>query len=197
MKRLAMVLSVLLLALSGVAQGFQVSCAEGLFGLDYAYIVQVDPPDLGMWDFDVGICDLNPGNYTNISALDAGGVPIPGWGGSFMGIAEPAYPVDHSSATPHGAISPGPDHMTPAIMYWVGPGPLVPGAYIFGFDNPNLPQDVGWTSVIISGVASENWALPVGQGAGPVHAPVPEPGSIALLGLGLAGVTVLRRRMKK
>jgi hypothetical protein len=53
--------------------------------------------------------------------------------------------------------------------------------------------DVGWNC---DTAQTENWTMPVSGGLGPVHAPIPEPGTMALVGVG-AGVLALRRRLQK
>ena len=72
-------------------------------------------------------------------------------------------------------------------------GPGVQG-FSFGFDNPNPDHDVGW--FINEGQVSENWSSAIGQGAGAVAGPVPEPGSLVALSSGLfaLGAAFIKRR---
>jgi hypothetical protein len=103
--------------------------------------------------------------------------------------------------TPHGAFAPVPGGSSAHVVFWdpqnvgvvLNPGQTV----LFGFDNPNNSENVDWlASNALGGVVGANWASavagPIGVFTdGPIHAPVPEPATLALLALG--GAALVRR----
>lgn len=89
--------------------------------------------------------------------------------------------------TQHGLIT---DWDTPSAyrIVWTGPA-LTTNLTYFGFNNPNAPEDAAW---VTNSPSQANWSQPVAMGEGPVHAPVPEPMTLATLTLG--ALAILRRR---
>jgi hypothetical protein len=63
----------------------------------------------------------------------------------------------------------------PFVIHWSGPAGLPGGVFTFGFDHPWPSHDVGWRHIDGVGTTAENWAMPVGGGLGPVHAPLETP----------------------
>ena len=96
--------------------------------------------------------------------------------------------------TPHGIVSPWAGTYCPAFLRWTGP--VEYDTAIFGFNSPCLPHDVGWSIDRLGGPDGALWSAAVGMGEGPVHSPIPEPGSLLALGSGLiaAAGMFLRRR---
>ena len=132
-----------------------------------------------MTAFEVG---WHGGTCPNIYAVDGSGLPLADWGGT---PNSPGSQQDYFEKTPHGQISAGPSGTCPAITLWQGPE-LGAGTYYFGHFDPSPSHDVGWEITSVGSTAVEEWYLTVGDGFGPVHAPIiPEPGSIALIGIGL------------
>lgn len=146
----------------------------------YQYDVQCQP-SVTFQHFHIGTCDGNINNYGNWL------MPA-GW--QLLGIFNASYL--HEGFTPHGGLS-QPTGTCPYTVAWTGPAI---NAGLFGYDNSNEPHDVGWDVNTNAAVVSENWAAPVGLGAGPVHAPVPEPGALLALGVGFCTVvgSIIRRR---
>lgn len=130
--------------------------------------------------FYVGTDDGNFNNYANWL------MPA-GWGAAVL----PSSAIQHwLEKTPHGGLSMGPAGSCPFMVAWTGP-PIAAG--MFGYDNPNRSHDVGWLVGTVP-VTIENWAMPVGMGYGPVHGPVPEPGSLLTLAAGALSLLGLIRK---
>ena len=155
----------------------------------YYYEVTLGPNEW-MIDFQAGTDCLVPPHYGNW-------ISPPGWGPVLFGLQE----RDTDVKTPHGGLSPGPTGLCPASVLWTplaGAGQINgPGTFFFGYDNDHPSHDVGWTVTGLAVPNSENWNAAVGMGAGPVHGPVPEPGTLVLLaagGLCLLCTWIRRRR---
>lgn len=167
------------------AQGAVVLCQGNICGgggiRNYQYDVTVSEGLI--YQFHVGTCDPNIADYSNIL------MPA-GWTFGIFSILE-----DHADTfTPHGQISTPTGQCQWCAVWTDSTGQGTAGA-LFGYDNPNLPHDVGW--FINSSTAVENWSAAVGMGSGPVHGPtVPEPMSMfgLLGGLGMLGGIAVRRR---
>ena len=108
---------------------------------------------------EIATGDGNIANYTNICA------PA-GW---TLTIVANTGIQDYAGKTPHGGISPGPSGACPFKMVWTGPALPVGVPFELGFDHMSASHDVGffWPQ----NATATNWTLPVGAGAGPVHAP--------------------------
>lgn len=133
--------------------------------------------------FGVGTHDPNLANYANM-------VMPANWVVGIFG--EPGWQQLDDPFTPHGQVSGNSGQCPYTLFWWTGTQGLAVQQANFGFDHRWGPHDVGW---VCSGV-KESWAMPVGTGTGPVHGPVPEPGSLLALGSGLVAVagTLIRRR---
>ena len=162
--------------------------------MDYAYVATVAPGDV-FTELEIGM----PGpcqSITDIVATDNFGVILDGWDWEMVSVESYEDQEDwYPAKTPHGFFSPGPTALTPWRLTWEGPA-LSVGVYWFGFNSPCHSVDVGWSAGVQVNPNEENWDMPVGLGLGPVHAPIPEPLSVALMGVG-AAVIGLRRRISK
>lgn len=106
-------------------------------------------------------------------AVEAGGEP---WG----------------NFTPHGGTGSAAG-TTDAILTWNenGGGSISDGTYYFGYNTTQPFADVGFLTATT--VLNEDWDEAVGQGLGPIHAPVPEPATALLLFVSAGVVGVIRR----
>ena len=125
-------------------------------GLLYMYTAAVQNGLLNR--LDIAVSDLNLNNYRNF------GMPM-GWGVNLI----VGGPYIMGPFNPHGAIHAGGVWASPGYLSFTGP-PIPSGT--FGFNNPNLPSDVDWFVGFAGGGGQlANWAMPIGMGLGPVHAP--------------------------
>ena len=177
---------VAMFALATTVQAATVTCGCSGCGSSpctYSYTVTLGATQL-MDYFQVGAC-----------CCDLRDVVTPtDW--SFIGCTYYKTEPHYYPCTPHGQISPGPAGDCEQVIVWTrdpsaGPG----GVYVFGFTSDCEPHDVGFLVENAGAVVkNENWEMPVGQGHGPVHGPIPEPATISLLVLG--GLALLRRRSR-
>lgn len=173
--------------------------APGLGPNTYGYWVTLsvtDPLPL-MNEFTVGWYYAPAANFR---AYDlASGTPL-GWTVSVTPVPENANTTFAPDGIPVPATS-----LTPATLSWTSAGgaPVGPGNYWFGYDSYEGAVETGWQINLLGfgTLATENWSTPIGGpagldipgGDGPVHVPIPEPTTVALVLVG-AGALILRRR---
>jgi len=158
---------------------------------DYLYEAVVSSGSINL--LEVGTCDGDAEEYTNWVVelkTDSGWTDVTSQWTASINDANSVF-WQHSNFTPHGSIS-TPDGLCPAVIEWSqNNGATVGADFLFGFDNPWSPHDATWYAG--PDLGSADWSQAIGMGAGPIHSPMPEPGSLALLagaGFGL----FLRRR---
>lgn len=132
---------------------------------------------------------LPGGTATDIVAIDGSTSNLlSGWSNAFISGNEPGrinY-VDHGEVTTSTMT-------TDAALRWQG-GSVNAGIYYFGYNTTNSFGEVGFLAKENSStVLNEDWTKAVGQGLGPVHAPIPEPASVLMLGLGSVLIGLFRR----
>ena len=150
---------------------------------NYFYDVSVWPEEL-FTSYGIGVHDPVLANYANILVPAGWQVVV-----KELNPELPPWTMPDDPYTAHGVVSGGPTGLCPYTLFWSGPNGI--NQFGFGFNYNADPHDVGW---VCSGIR-ESWAAPVGAGAGPVHSPVPEPGSLLALSSGLIALagTVIRR----
>ncbi|HOX37809.1 MAG TPA: PEP-CTERM sorting domain-containing protein [Candidatus Brocadiia bacterium] len=161
-----------------------------VLGTNYEYSITVEAADILLMGFSL------PVGSANISDISTN---VPGWSGNFSGGTTRLITTDFAPIGGFSAVSnphPGIDE-----IFWFGV-PASPGTYAFGFNSPDAPVDAEWAVTLLMGTTFTTWPMNVGggdptDGWGPLHTPVPEPSALALMGLGLAGVVITRRRKNR
>ena len=157
----------------------------------YAY--DIDSASCPMLEFQAGTNDLEIADYTNVLIPPNWQFAVEPWGLGHI----------HGVKTPHGQVSPGPCRcLTRGKARWWTDDPVAAvESFVFGYDHPWSSENVGWALTTRragpppeSDTFHENWDAPVGDSAGPVHGPTPEPATLSLLALG--GLALLRRKRR-
>ena len=204
MKRFSLIAALMLLSLVFCSQAFAtlVICNGNICGgggpRNYFYELIVEDSTFAY--FDVATADGASTHYDRWMAqyYDVGSSAwqdLPNLSRQLLGnICERAG----IGMTPHGQIA-GPYFPSTWTIYW-GWSAVNATQYRFGFDNPRLPEDMGWT-VSGSGWGQQaDWTKAVGWGEGPIHGPsttpVPEPSGILALSGGLLGLLGFARKRR-
>ncbi len=112
------------------------------------------------------------------------------WTINIASISEP-----YTNYVEHGLIATSIGN-TDAVLQWQedGGGSISDGVYYFGYNTEQPLVTVGFLTS--STVLNEDWDEPVGQGLGPIHAPVPEPATALLMVVATGAIGVFRRVRK-
>lgn len=149
----------------------------------YEYKIQSSPVEVNV--FRVATGDSNSDHYTNWLMPENWTVDI-----------EPISDDHNVAYVPHGETIGSDGECGWSIVWRSGSSGNAITDGLFGFDNAASPHEVSWE--INATAVTSDWNESVGMGAGPVHAPVPEPGSVLSLSSGLIGLAgfIIRRRYK-
>ncbi len=195
MKIRQVLLTVALLPLIGstitvecVDAGTQHPFTLGSFQWDYSYKVTLGVNEELDW-FHVGVGP--DAQITNFEVVDASTTElVSGWfGGVTSGPEDQGTLVDHLGEISLWAGT------TADVAAWTTFGSSISdGVYYFGFDCPDPEGVFGFLAKNDSAsLRVEDWNEPVGQGAGSIHAPIPEPASASLLLVALGAIGLIRK----
>lgn len=155
---------------------------KGSGTLDYEYQISDSSVDISV--FKITTCDPDPSHYSDWLQPE-------GWIPSIQPISGQHNPefVDHGVPTT-------PDGNCVWSIVWENETGSDITSGLFGFNNSRAPHEASWD--VNGGMIVSNWESAVGEGAGPVHSPVPEPVSLVSLGSGLFGLAgyIIRRRYR-
>ena len=154
---------------------------------DFRNLVAV-PPLNPFWAADEGPTTASASMYTNfdgpttvVMSFDS---PVSAWGGEFF-MGTLVERLDIALYSPANVL---------LETLNVPDGNDLPGGAFFGFTSSNPVGSIRFQSrTLVDGEGGEGFTLDDVQGA----APVPEPASLTLLGLGLAGMGARRWRQRK
>jgi len=189
-------IGILALATPQASADFQtdVSCQGGICDgnpiRDYVYELQNLNGVFGntLTEFQVGLPD--PDGISNVLA------PA-GWTWEIV-----AGELTDGVTTLHTNFAPSPWYSIPTAIRWIAPDGGVPSAewstLLFGYDDLKPYINVTWSDNLDSCDVNLPVAGPVGVFTdGPVHAPVPEPSTLVLLGMGAIGLLAYAWRKRK
>ncbi len=162
----------------------------GSFGWDYSYKVTLGVGETLDW-FHVGV---GSDNITNFEVVDESTLAlVAGWSGQLVSRSE-----DQGTLVDHlGSISEWTGN-TAGVAAWATPfSGITEGVYYFGFDCPDPTGVFGFRAENdFTEVLVEDWDASVGQGTGPIHAPIPEPATLSML-LVASGLIGLIRKFQR
>jgi hypothetical protein len=154
----------------------------------YEYTIHFQTGENPVTGIYIGTLDTDEGNYSNwdLSELNAASL-MSDWGwqitNALIDPLDGAYSETGGYATPEFQTSYG--------IYVSGSSITQDsGSATFSFVNENDSYIADWDMYCTDSHA--DWAAPISTGAGPVCAPVPEPVTLALFGLG--GLMLRRRK---